>query len=155
MSCEESGSLGRKSRTEMMSDEEVEMHVRPRRKSRESLSPAPPQRRDRRNSREQASGRPLWAPGGPRLRGVVKPRGLAQRSDDRLVGRLVAVPYNLIIPDDWSGCCCDGKVVAVERSRCLVRFQSEEAWYPTASVRRWLMPDVDPLCAALGFMSAR
>ena len=42
MSCEESGSLGRKSRTEMMSDEEVEMHVRPRRKSRESLSPAPP-----------------------------------------------------------------------------------------------------------------
>ena len=136
----------------MMSDDEAEVHGRPRRKSREP-SPAPPSRRDRRNSREQASCRPVWTPGGPRLRGIVKQKSLAQRADDRLIGRLVAVPYNAVIPDDWSGCCCDGKVVNVERSRCLVRFDTEEQWYPTASVRRWLVPDVDPLCAALGFMS--
>lgn len=88
--------------------------------------------------------------------GAARLESLAERSDARLIGRRVAVPYHYYISDDESGCCCDGTVIAVGDSRGgLVSLVTEEGttqaeqWHPISLIRRWLQPEVDPLCTLM------
>lgn len=55
-----------------------------------------------------------------------------------LVGRLISVPYALIIDDDHSGCTCESLVFAQSARGCLVVLAGEKLWKPTSFVRRWL-----------------
>lgn len=55
-----------------------------------------------------------------------------------LVGRLISVPYALIIDDDHSGCTCESLVFAQSARGCLVVLAGEKLWKPMSFVRRWL-----------------
>lgn len=90
-----------------------------------------------------------------RVAGGKKGPSLADRADERLIGRRVAVPYHYYIADDESGCCCDGTVTAVGAGRGLIVLETQEGcaqgeqWHPLHLIRRWLQPEVDPLCDLL------
>ena len=101
------------------------------------------------------------------LRGGADFKSLAQRSDERLVGRRVQCPANVSADIEMAmlgvGAASEGVVTAVAGGRCCVRFddgtleafshRGQEQWHPTASVRRWVLPAVDSLSDALGAMS--
>jgi hypothetical protein len=79
---------------------------------------------------------------------------LAMRADARLVGRRVAVPCHVLegCPEGCAGSKSEGTITAIESGRCLVvmiNVPDDGTWYETWRVRRWLQPDLEPLCAAL------
>ena len=74
---------------------------------------------------------------------------LASRSEARLVGRRVTIPYSEYIKDDETGLTVEGRVEAAVSGQCMVQLPHEMVSFPTHKVRRWLLPDVDQIDALL------
>lgn len=55
-----------------------------------------------------------------------------------LVGRMISVPYSLIIEDDYSGCTCECNVLERSTRGYLVTLAGEQLWKPESFIRRWL-----------------
>ena len=86
------------------------------------------------------------------------------KSDARLVGRKVAVPCpgdsegTSHATSDSEGTCREGVIQSVHGGRCVISLIARYAHdvadgvtveHETFRVRRWLQPEVDPLCSAL------
>jgi hypothetical protein len=75
---------------------------------------------------------------------------LAQRSNQRLIGRRVGIPWATYPPSSTG--CRFGVILAVDNSGSVqIKLDDEESpeWHLASRARKWLQPDVDPLVAAL------
>mmetsp|Transcript_5682 Transcript_5682/g.17702 ORF Transcript_5682/g.17702 Transcript_5682/m.17702 type:complete len:170 (+) Transcript_5682:62-571(+) len=71
-----------------------------------------------------------------------------------LVGKRIAVPYNFVISDDYSGCYADAIVLAVSPRGCLVELAGERQWRSEAFVRQWMIEEDQLVCAFDGLATS-
>lgn len=57
-----------------------------------------------------------------------------------LIGRIISVPYSLIIDDDHSGCTCESVVYDKGSRGYLVVLAGEKLWKSESFIRQWLCP---------------
>jgi len=103
--------------------------------SRPSLSPGHQRTQLSPISKRGLGGRPSLSPGHQRAHA--------------LLGRRIAVPYRLVIEDDYSGCLADAIVLVVSQRGCLVKLGGEDQWHPESFIRQWMVAE-DMLVWAFG-----